>query len=286
MGLILCPHCDAAHPFYIADLGVRIYSLEELCYVIYQYPLLVMDDFVDEAFTDFVSEDLKMSDYLRRMEKIAGHPPGTDELLSEILEYSELYTKNELAAYRERIRSLRGLSDEEYALRKADFMFEIVRYGQAIRYYNKALRSYGNGTGASFASVAVRASSSNEAQQKRLARIYESIGDSQANLMLFRDAYDSYSQAYIINEDKDLLKKIYFLSLMDTDVENRRIYTAYLGDRTDDSWDEEYENTLHEVSRGTGAAELDDIFDKDRVKRSKAVTDILGRWKQEYRRML
>jgi tetratricopeptide (TPR) repeat protein len=286
MGLILCPHSEVSHPFYIADLGVHIYSLEELCYVIYRYPLLVMDDFIDEAFTDFISDDLKLSDYLRRMERAAGHPPDPDDLLCGILEYSELYTKEEITSYREKLRTLRGLNDEEYAIRKADFMFEIVRYGQAIRYYNKALRSYGNGTGPSFASAAVRAASSNEKQQKLLAGIYESIGDSQANLMLYRDAYDSYSRACIISQDEVLLKKVYFLSLMDPDVENRKIYTGYLGDRIDDAWDEEYEAALHEISRGAGAAELDDIFDKDLVKRRRAVADILGRWKQEYRRML
>ena len=285
MGLILCPQNNAAHPFYIADLGLHIRSIEELCYVIYQYPLLVMDDFIDESFIEFISDDLQLSDYLHQLEKAGGREPGADELLSGILEYSELYTKTELAVYRDRVRSLREMCDEEYALCKADFMFGIARYGQAIRYYTKALRAYGDGTGPSFASAAVRAAGS-EKQQKRLERIYESIGDAQANLMLYREAYDSYSHAYAIGSDERLLKKIYFLSRTDQMPDNRKIYTAYLDDRIRDEWSEEYDKAVREVTSGTKGAELDAVFDKDLVKRKRAVTEILGRWKQEYRRML
>jgi tetratricopeptide (TPR) repeat protein len=286
MGLILCPQSEVSHPLYVADLGVHLHSMEELCYVIYRYPLLVMDDFVDETLIEFLADDLKMADYLRRLEKAGSRQLETDELLCGILEYSDLYTRNELTAYREHVRSLRGLQDEEYALRKADFMFEIVRYGQAIRYYNKALRAYGDGTEPAFASVAARAASGNEKRQKLLARIYGCIGDAQANLMLYREAYDSYSKANIISPDRTMLKKIYFLSLVDPVVENRKVYTAYLGDNIEDEWDEEYDAALREVSSGTKGSELDGIFDKDSVKRKKAISDMLDKWKQEYRKML
>ncbi len=286
MGLILCPQNNVAHPLYIADLGVHIRSIEELCYVIYQYPLLVMDDFVDDGFMEFISDDLKLSDYLHQMEKAGGRQPDTDELLCGILEYSELYKKGELAAYREKIRSMREMRTEEYALCKADFMFEISRYGQAIRYYNKALRSYGDGTGPSFASAAVRAATGGESRKALLSRLYESIGDAQANLMLYREAYDNYSQANAIDADSRLRKKIYFLSLIDPTVQNRKLYAAYLGEDIEDSWGEEYDAAVRESTKGTKGAELDAVFDRDMVKKRRAVTEILGRWKQEYRRML
>ena len=48
MSLILCRQEPVRHPFYIERLGVHIASSQELCYVIYQNPLLVLDGFVDE----------------------------------------------------------------------------------------------------------------------------------------------------------------------------------------------------------------------------------------------
>ncbi len=45
MSLLLCRLEPVKHPFVVAELGVRLFSSQELCYVIYENPLLVMEDF-------------------------------------------------------------------------------------------------------------------------------------------------------------------------------------------------------------------------------------------------
>ena len=60
MSLILCRQEPVRHPFYIERLGVHIASSQELCYVIYQNPLLVLDGFVDDRLIEFIrSEDFR-----------------------------------------------------------------------------------------------------------------------------------------------------------------------------------------------------------------------------------
>ena len=54
MSLILCRQEPVKHPFYFEGLGVHLYSSQELCYVIYQNPLLVLDHFVDEHLIEFI----------------------------------------------------------------------------------------------------------------------------------------------------------------------------------------------------------------------------------------
>ena len=63
MSLILCRHEPVKHPYYIDVLGIHIHSSQELCYVIYNHPILVMDDFIDELLIEFIRRDLDM-DYL------------------------------------------------------------------------------------------------------------------------------------------------------------------------------------------------------------------------------
>ena len=46
MSLLLCRLEPVRHPFEVPELGIRLYSSQELCYVIYENPLLVMEDFV------------------------------------------------------------------------------------------------------------------------------------------------------------------------------------------------------------------------------------------------
>ena len=44
MSLILCRQEPVTVPLYIEDLGIHIYSSQELCYVIYNNPLLVLEE--------------------------------------------------------------------------------------------------------------------------------------------------------------------------------------------------------------------------------------------------
>ena len=60
MSLLLCRLEPVKHPFVVAELGVRLFSSQELCYVIYENLLLVMEDFVDERLIQFIREDLDM----------------------------------------------------------------------------------------------------------------------------------------------------------------------------------------------------------------------------------
>ena len=43
MSLILCRQEEVKNPLYIEALGIPHLSSQELCYVIYNYPLLAMD---------------------------------------------------------------------------------------------------------------------------------------------------------------------------------------------------------------------------------------------------
>ena len=69
MSLLLCRMEPVVHPFEVPELGVRIYSSQELCYVIYENPLLVIDDFVDERLIQFVRDDLNMEFLAGKLEK-------------------------------------------------------------------------------------------------------------------------------------------------------------------------------------------------------------------------
>ena len=53
MGLILCENITAKNPYYIEELDINIYSIEELGYILYEHPLLVIEDFISTALFDF-----------------------------------------------------------------------------------------------------------------------------------------------------------------------------------------------------------------------------------------
>ena len=107
MSLLLCRLEPVKHPFVVAELGVRLFSSQELCYVIYENPLLVMEDFVDERLIQFIREDLDMDFLAGKLEnwKKSGEDP--DNMLLLILAECSYYTSGEVNRYRQTLIQLR-----------------------------------------------------------------------------------------------------------------------------------------------------------------------------------
>ena len=82
MSLLLCRQEPVKNPFYIEVLDIHIFSSQELCYVIFNHPLLVMDEFVDSALFDFIRQDLGLGTLADRMEKLMETGSRPEEILS------------------------------------------------------------------------------------------------------------------------------------------------------------------------------------------------------------
>ena len=103
MSLILCRQEPVKIPLYIEDLGIHIYSSQELCYVIYNNPLLVLEDFIDSRLTEFLRSELRMPFLAEKIEKWMESRGATEEILYLILQESNSNTPKEQAAYRQTV---------------------------------------------------------------------------------------------------------------------------------------------------------------------------------------
>ena len=59
-GLILCNDTKVKNPFPVAELGISLYSAEELAYYIYNYVFLLEADFISEPLLYFIGTELAM----------------------------------------------------------------------------------------------------------------------------------------------------------------------------------------------------------------------------------
>ena len=107
MSLILCRQEPVTVPLYIEDLGIHLYSSQELCYVIYNNPLLVLEGFIDKRLTEFLRSELRMPFLAERVEKWLDSHGATEEILYLILKECNYYTPKEQAAYRQTVNGLK-----------------------------------------------------------------------------------------------------------------------------------------------------------------------------------
>lgn len=262
MGIILCNSKRAERPYYIESIGKRIFSAEQLCYFIYEYPLIAIDGFVNDRLISFIRNELKLNP---RMGSVT-----TDEFLISILELTDYYNSNDIDVFRNKLTHIRSLKKHEFLKAKADFMFRLSHYGAAIRFYEDS------------AEEAVVSGN----DLKFLSEVWHNKGSCYANLFEYEKAFDAYKNAYEYNKDKLILKHIYFLSFIDPIIENRQRYQEMLGGKTDPHWDREYESVVEQASSSVAVEEFREELNKDSVKRLKAINEQILSQKLQFREMI
>ena len=265
--LILCRATPAERPYYVPELGVHLYTGEELRFYIYNNLLLIDDSFPDERLFDFLHqlEQDKLEERVRRMKEQGA---GLYELLYVILQDLRYYSSAELFSFRKQLEQL-SLSGTAGRLKaKGDALFARGKYYSALRIYNQVLSLDSREvSGRDFA-----------------ARIWTSKGACYARVEDYSDAMDCLRTAYSLTRDAALPEKMYVLNVLMGHDE------APLGleNIVDEARLEQYRDNLANrrnlaqyQGKGLEAAAL---LDKQEPERTDAFLELLYRWKEEYRK--
>ena len=199
MSLLLCRYEPVKHPYYIEILGIHIHSSQELCYVIYNHPLLVMEDFVDESLLVFIREELDMAYLADKLKVLMDGKSKSDDLLFLILSECDYYTDQEQSRFRQTVTGLRKLHPAQYAKARADDLFHKKQYGKAAQRYERLLEY----------------PKDKVVDDGFLAGIYHNLGASYAQMFQFDRAFKALDKSYNMNKDMGTLKQIYYLTVFE-----------------------------------------------------------------------
>lgn len=269
MSLILCRQEPVRHPYYIERLGIHIASSQELCYVLYNHPLLAMGDFVSDHLIEFIREELGLSFLAGKLEtwKKSGEDP--DELIFIILQECYYYTAKEIHKYRQKIQAYRRMNQAEFTKETADYYYSLKQYGTAIHYYEKILEDW-------------RIKSLSD---EFTAQVWSNMGAAYAGIFWFEKAMSAYDMAYNFHKSMDTLKKIYQLTLFNPELKLKDRYRALVTEERKEAWNREYEEALADAAKEK-EQEIETIFAKDPIRRTQAAANLVNQWKREYRKMI
>lgn len=268
MSVILCRQEQVTHPFYIESLGIHIYSSQELCYVIYNHPLLFMDGFVNEELISFIREELGMGFLSLRMERWLKSGENSDELLFLFLQECDYYSASELNKLRQTIVSYRKLPPLEYAKRKNDYLVNFKQYGKAVCGYLEILDAADKTT-----------------EDQFLGSVWANLGVCYARIFQFAKAMDAFDHAYGKKKDIKLLEKMYHLTKLSSDLKMKERYRSAVTEELKSQWDHDYTETLEAADHSEKVEKLKALFEKDPIRRSEGITEMVESWKEEYRSM-
>lgn len=269
MSLLLCRQEQVKHPYYIENLGIHIYSSQELCYVIYHHPLLGMDGFLDTRLIEFLREELDMGFTALKLERWLKNEENVDDALVLLLQECDYYSSLEISRFRQQITTLRKLPPLEYAKRKADYLFQFKQYGKAIAGYRDILES----------------AETSRIEDELLGRVWHNMGAAYARVFRFDEAYEALDHSYLLLNDPSLLQEIYHLTLLDSGLALKDKYRSNLTEDMKAEWDQKYEEAMGRAADSEELKNLDALFAKDSIRRMEGASRMIQQWKKEYRSM-
>lgn len=270
MSLMLCRQEPVTSPYFIEELGIHIYSSQELCYVIYNHPLLVMEDFVDDRLVAFLRVELRMPFLAERISKWIEGRGASDELLFLILQDCAYYSPQEQARYRQEVSSLRKLSADEYAKKRADYLYGLGLYGRSVAIYEKILES----------------ERARNLPAEFRAGLWNNIAACYAKLFCYQKAMYAYDCAWSEKPEREYLKRMYFLTQMQPELSMKEMYREKLKEEDTADWDREALECRGQAKENGAVTKVLVNFEKDPIKRISGAAEFLNEWKLEYRKMI
>lgn len=268
MSVIVCRQKKADHPFYIEGLGIHIHSAQELCYAVYHHPLIFTDGFTDQNLVEFIRDELGMGFVAARMEQRLKGGDRSEEILLLFMQECDYYTTAELNRLRQSFGALRKLPPLEYAKKKADYLAECGQYGRAITGYGEILEAAGD-----------------RSDEQLIGRIWNNLGACYARIFQFQKAVDAFDKAYGKKKDQKILEKMYYLAKLSPAVQLKEQYRSMISESMSEEWDKIFKEAGERAGQSKRVKEIEELFERDSVKRLEGAAHLVEEWKEEYRNM-
>lgn len=187
--LILCSQQLAAMPYYIDEVSLNVYSLEELCYYIKNNTCLLDADFMDDELCDWVENELHMTDTAQKLRKMKAEGGILSEFVGCLMSACGYCTAGEQKQIRNTLQEIEHKSAFECGKIRADRYLENQKYISSIYEYRKLLQSDENET------------------PRMIGAVWHNLGTAYARLFLFDQAAECYARAYEKNNDKESMRE-------------------------------------------------------------------------------
>jgi tetratricopeptide (TPR) repeat protein len=183
--LWICREQTAKHPFRVEGFGLELYTIEELCYFLYENITALEDGVMGETLFTWLREELEMP----RLAESLGeyYRKGSNPVWCAwfLLQETGMYRTSELEEIGRLAREMEH-QDEFWCKKKvADQLVRIGKYGRGILEYEKLLRR----------------EDAREQKEQMLGSIWHNLGVAKAGLFLFQEAAEAFEKAYQLNQD-------------------------------------------------------------------------------------
>lgn len=179
--VLMCTGSIAKTPYYFDKVFVNVYSIEELCYVMYENAFLLDRDIVNFKLVEWIDKECELKQLAKELYTMVNQGVMTVSFVGTILEYVGYYGPDEIAKVEEILKSNVTMSVYEKWKSKADFLFENRHFVLALAEYEHVLNNLP------------------EDETELMSRIYNNMGVTYMTLYLYESAVECFKHSYEID---------------------------------------------------------------------------------------
>ncbi len=270
-GILSCNTKLAEYPYFLGNLGLYIYSMEELCYLLEKHTVLFDESFMRVDLCIWITTQNDRSALGKELKKIMDTNGSLRDFISKLIGSIHYLTMAEQQAV------LKALDDNTLLPRgkrikcRADYLVERKKYVLAVSEYKKALRAL-----------------EGEQDPGILAAIMHNMGYVYAKLFLFEKAAYYFKKAFALNGD-DQSKMQYLAScrfLYQKDLYIEKVVGEFNDEETALLLEEKITKILENSEENVSAAIKEVLFQKEAglmQAYNESVDELLNKWKESYR---
>lgn len=272
--LILCNTVKAENPFYFELTGTNIYTIEELCYYIYNNIYIITEEIFDDDLVFWLREELEMAELSEKISDMLLHKNSLKDIVVTIFCSADYYIEKEIKALIEIMDSLEGMPILLRRKMKADNYMKYKNFSLAMKEYESILKS----------------PKINELDSKDQGNIIHNLGIVRMNVSSFSAAAECFKDAYAKNDNKESL--IHYLCALKLDKRDEEYEDALLNYNVKNDTIIDIEERFLRLGREAKSSpkyimvdRLINLKHEGRVNEYyEAIDKMIGDWKLDYKR--
>lgn len=231
--VMICRDEPVKMPYYIESMGIRLYSMEELAFFLYENVYLADRQMLGERLWEWIRTEIHNPELAEKLKKGAEAGSSIQNMVLTILRSVDYYTQEELTELSTRMKVLKTYQEQERLKLRADEYFINGNYQAAIYEYEKILD--------------IR--QSDRLGVEFYAHVWNNLGVCCCRLFRFGQAARAFRTSWQYQKDPEVLKEYVFamrLGLQDDDFEQAMELQNIAGEQLLELM-EEYERLLWEA---------------------------------------
>ena len=192
MSFDLCTGKKAEHPFFIESIGIRIYTIEELCWFLHNNLYLIDRNVTSTELAEWVRDELGLKTLARKLLDAVERPDhDASYFIMPIFQEIGYLSPEEMRRMREELTRVQVQPEDQRAKIRADYLVSGGRSAAAITAYRRILNRKAEGNlGTAFYSS-----------------VWNNLGCAYAQQFRFRDAADAFLEGWKLAQTRELMRR-------------------------------------------------------------------------------